>query len=34
VIDYIEEPPAPPLREADVAWGRERIAAWRQGRAG
>jgi len=34
VIDYNEEPSASPLREADVAWGRERIAAWRQGRDG
>ena len=33
-IDYTEEPPAPPLREADAAWGRERVTAWRQGRAG
>jgi len=29
-IDYTEEPPAPPLREADVAWMRERVAVWRQ----
>jgi len=33
-IDYTEEPPAPLLREADVAWARERVTAWRQGRAG
>ena len=29
-INYAEESPAPPLREADAAWARERIAAWRQ----
>ncbi|MDQ2828895.1 MAG: DUF4058 family protein [Chloroflexota bacterium] len=33
-IAYTEEPPAPLLREADVAWARERVTAWRQGRAG
>jgi hypothetical protein len=32
-IDYTEEPPAPPLREADAAWMRERVAAWRQARS-
>jgi len=34
VIDYSEEPPAPPLHAADAAWGRERVAAWRQARSG
>jgi hypothetical protein len=29
-IAYDEDPPAPPMREADDAWVRERIAAWRQ----
>ncbi len=34
VIDYTAEPPAPPLRVADVDWGRECVAAWRQTRDG
>ena len=34
VIDYGDDPPPPPLRQADAAWARERIAVWQQPRHG